>query len=391
MSDVEDHQPETVEDEYELWKSNVPLMYEFLSETKMLWPTLTTEWLPSAADSLRQELIIGTHTSGEEPNYLKIAAIELPIDVLSVKQSVSDKDQPHASKPKLKIARKFEHELEVNRARYMPQDSNFVATINGKGKVFLYNRSVKDKKNALVSEFEIHKDNGYGLSFNPNTKGQLLSSSDDFTIALWNVESSLIHLYKCHSDIVNDSKWHNFYSYYFASVSEDKTFKFHDTRTSAVVNTIKTGVPFNTLAFSKHSKNLVAAAGNDTLVYLYDTRNTAKPLHVMSGHADSVTSLDFASHKDGILCSSGEDRRVITWDICNFGAEQSPDDAEDGSPELLMMHGGHKSNVSDFSINPNIPWLMASAEEENVLQIWKPSGKLTHPSAYTSFGISDLE
>jgi histone-binding protein RBBP4 len=50
--------------------------------------------------------------------------------------------------------------------------------------------------------------------------------------------------------------------------------------------------------------------------------------------------------------------------------EQSPEDAEDGPPELLFIHGGHTSKVNDFSWNINNPWTIASVSEDNVLQVW---------------------
>ena len=37
-----------------------------------------------------------------------------------------------------------------------------------------------------------------------------------------------------------------------------------------------------------------------------------------------------------ILASSGSDRRVNIWDLGRIGAEQTPEDAEDGPPELLV-------------------------------------------------------
>ena len=54
----------------------------------------------------------------------------------------------------------------------------------------------------------------------------------------------------------------------------------------------------------------------------------------------------------------------------SIGAEQSPEDAEDGPPELLFLHGGHTSKVSDFSWNAKDEWTIASVSEDNVLQVW---------------------
>ena len=47
---------------------------------------------------------------------------------------------------------------------------------------------------------------------------------------------------------------------------------------------------------------------------------------------------------------------------------QSPEDAEDGPPELLFVHGGHTSKVSDFAWSPSDDWVVASVAEDNILQ-----------------------
>ena len=48
---------------------------------------------------------------------------------------------------------------------------------------------------------------------------------------------------------------------------------------------------------------------------------------------------------------------------------QTPEDAEDGPPELLFIHGGHTSKVSDFAWNPSEDWVIASVAEDNILQV----------------------
>ena len=60
------------------------------------------------------------------------------------------------------------------------------------------------------------------------------------------------------------------------------------------------------------------------------------------------------------------------WDLSRIGNEQTPEDAEDGPPELLFMHGGHTNRVSDISWNPSDPWVMCSAAEDNIIQVWQP-------------------
>lgn len=54
-----------------------------------------------------------------------------------------------------------------------------------------------------------------------------------------------------------------------------------------------------------------------------------------------------------------------------IGDEQLEGEAEDGPPELLFSHGGHKAKISDFSWNKNEPWVISSVAEDNTLQVWQ--------------------
>jgi histone-binding protein RBBP4 len=74
------------------------------------------------------------------------------------------------------------------------------------------------------------KDDGFGLAWNPNKKGQILSASDGKVVALWDVESyskgnkelAPLHLYtKGHNSVVEDVAWHCQHDSLFASVGDD--------------------------------------------------------------------------------------------------------------------------------------------------------------------------
>ncbi len=66
------------------------------------------------------------------------------------------------------------------------------------------------------------------------------------------------------------------------------------------------------------------------------------------------------------------------WDLSRIGDEQSQEDAEDGPPELLFVHGGHTAKISDFSWNPNDPWVLASVAEDNIVQVWQMAENIYH-------------
>ena len=57
--------------------------------------------------------------------------------------------------------------------------------------------------------------------------------------------------------------------------------------------------------------------------------------------------------------------------LCFCSPSQTPEDAADGPPELLFIHGGHTSKISDFCWNPRDPWVIASVAEDNILQVWQ--------------------
>ena len=74
-----------------------------------------------------------------------------------------------------------------------------------------------------------HSKEGYGLSWNPNLSGHLLSASDDHTICLWDLNSApkgaktldAARIFNGHSDVVEDVSWHLLHESLFGSVADD--------------------------------------------------------------------------------------------------------------------------------------------------------------------------
>lgn len=69
---------------------------------------------------------------------------------------------------------------------------------------------------------------------------------------------------------------------------------------------------------------------------LFDIRKIDKKLHSMELHEGEVTQVAWSPHDDPILASAGTDRRIVIWDLRNIGQEQTPEDAEDGPPEIMV-------------------------------------------------------
>lgn len=49
----------------------------------------------------------------------------------------------------------------------------------------------------------------------------------------------------------------------------------------------------------------------------------------------------------------------------------SPEDLIADTFDSMFMHGGHTNHLSDFSWNLNDPWVVCSAAEDNLIQVWK--------------------
>jgi len=60
-------------------------------------------------------------------------------------------------------------------------------------------------------------------------------------------------------------------------------------------------------------------------------------LHSFESHKDEIFQVQWSPHNETILASSGTDRRLHVWDLSKIGEEQSPEDADDGPPELLVI------------------------------------------------------
>lgn len=142
-------------------------------------------------------LLIGTHTSGDAPNYLQIANVELPKAVTPNEKDYDEErgeiggygNAGDAPAIRFTIEQKIDHDGEVNKARYQPQNPNVIATMCVNGKIMVFDRSrhtsIPTGKVEPQAILIGHKAEGFGLNWNPHIAGHLASGSEDKTVRLW--------------------------------------------------------------------------------------------------------------------------------------------------------------------------------------------------------------
>lgn len=141
---------------------------------------------------------------------------------------------------------------------------------------------------------------------------------------------------------MNDVQHHPLHASLIGTVSDDLTLQILDVRNpsttaSATQATDGHADAINALSFNPASEYVLATGSADKSIGLWDLRNLKSKLHALVGHADSVTSLAWHPFEESILGSSSYDKRICFWDLSRVGEEQTPEDAEDGPPELYVI------------------------------------------------------
>lgn len=148
-----------------------------------------------------------------------------------------------------------------------------------------------------------------------------------------------IRTYTHHRAIVNDVQHHPLHASLIGTVSDDLTLQVLDLRlpstdAAAVKSFEGHADAINAVSFNPASEYVLATGSADKTIGIWDLRNLNVKLHSLIGHMETVTSLAWHPFEEAILGSASYDRRLCFWDLSRVGEEQTPEDAEDGPPEL---------------------------------------------------------
>lgn len=382
-----------IKQNYKRWKKNAPYIYDTLITTSLPWPSLTCQWFPDieqCADGYDiHRILLGTQTSGQGDEFLRIGHVKLPRSDSLVDLSKYDPDLGEVGGYKntpaqVQIHQKILHSGEINRARYMPQNFDVLATFSSDGNIYVFDRTKHPLQPRETFQpdavLNYHQDEGYGLSWNPHTEGLLVSGSSDTQVALWDITklksehevmNPISTWQQTHDLPVNEVEFSPIDKNMFGCVSDAGKLTIHDIRSNDVSQsaTLESGHALNTLAFNKANEHLIATGGTDNNIILWDLRKLPSHLHTLKGHSGSIVALDWSPRDPTILASASIDQTAILWDASRIGTTST----SDTPPEMVMIHAGHSGALFDLSWNCNRTWMLATTAEDNRLDVWEPS------------------
>jgi histone-binding protein RBBP4 len=327
---------------------------------RLLWPAANNTRNPDS-DFNEHRILIGTNTSGDnndkEQNYVQIWKVQIPkmekvdhADVDDVTGEVGGYGQGR-EKFVCELKQEMCHPGEVNKARYMPQNPDIIATWSVDSRVLIWDRSKHELKprNSEVKPNVVcagHTEEGFGLAWSPHIEGQLATASEDRTVRLWDVappgseEIDPIQTWTHHKGIVNDVQYHPIQESWIASASDDLSFAVIDTRqddhSTAVFKETAHSDAVNCVAFHPQWQSILVTGSADKTIAMWDLRNLGQKLHEIKAHTDAVIQLQWHPHEPAILASGSYDRRIIMHDLSRCGEEQTEEEAEEGPPELYV-------------------------------------------------------
>lgn len=314
---------------------------------------------------------------------------------------------PDGAPQPLRAAARFQHPIEegdVNRVSASPHKSRLIATRSAKGNVRIFDGSTASASDALRATLTPSGPSveGFALSWCRVDSSLIATGGDDGRLYVWDVEASVgsggggakarapFHDFVAHdAGAMCDASFSPFERGLLATVGDvDRSLRLWDLRSASRTSNGAMLAPAQQAVVSEEEvlsvgwcfkqERILATAGKDRVVRIWDTRSLREPLRSLRGHTDDAVCVRWAPFREGLLASCSADQKVIVWDLEQGEPEPAleqekagdPEHAND-SPELLFTHSGHTQGVADVAWGA-MDWLLGSVAYDNKLQLWQP-------------------
>ncbi|CAK7356853.1 unnamed protein product [Dovyalis caffra] len=414
-----------VNERYTQWKTLVPVLYDWLANHNLVWPSLSCRWGPQLEQATyknRQRLYLSEQTDGSVPNTLVIANCEVVKPRVAAAEHISQFNE-EARSPFVKKFKTIIHPGEVNTIRELPQNSNIVATHTDSPDVLIWDVDAQPNRHAVLGATESrpdliltgHKDYAeFALAMCP-TEPFVLSGGKDKSVVLWSIQDHVSTLaaepglskspgsgnfnskpasksgggndkstkspsigprgvYQGHTDTVEDVQFCPSSAQEFCSVGDDSCLVLWDARTGStpVVKVEKAhSADLHCVDWNPHDVNLILTGSADNSVHMFDRRNlisagVGAPVHKFEGHSAAVLCVQWSPDKSSVFGTSAEDGILNIWDYQKIGEKQDSAGLKlpTAPPGLFFRHAGHRDKVVDFHWNASDPWTIVSVSDD---------------------------
>lgn len=419
---------ENTQNQYKIWKKNTPFLYDYVVTHPLLWPSMTVQFFPDLEKSsysdtynedfndffkgfagdledfdyqpLLQRVLIGTFTLGQSIDNISLLQLpyyrnlnkHLKADAIDYVQEKQEFEMTKIGKTKIKVLQRINHLGDVNRARYMPQNPNVIASCNNLGDIVVYDRTkqssfrnnfVGDDVDINTPQFRLINKQGlvdvFGLDWNQQKEGVIVSGNMKGSINVYDIKKNFVSKtdpnireskkYSTNGAPINDIQWMPYHDSLFVSVDDNGSIKIFDIRSadnSSPVLKKETNIGINASSINPNNMIAIGTANLAGAIDIWDLRNFggAPSLLHAKVHDDEITLLKWHPKYHNIIGSSADDKLVKIHDVAKFSNEG------DG---LLFNHRGHMLGVNDFDWSLHEDWLLSSVANDNSLHFWKPS------------------
>lgn len=407
----------SADEKYVQWKSLVPVLYDWLANHNLVWPSLSCRWGPVVEQHKfknRQRLYLSEQTDQSVPNTLIVANCDVVRPRIAADSHISQFNDESRS-PYVKKFKTLIHPGEVNRIRELPQNKNIVATHTDSPEVLIWDVETQPNRHpglgAPTSRPDLtligHSENAeFALAMCP-IEPFVLSGGKDKSVVLWSIEDHVSTLgtsgpsmenpsvgsrgiFQGHEDTVEDVQFCPTSCHEFCSVGDDSCLILWDARTgpSPSVKVEKAHrADLHCVDWNPHDVNFIITGSADNSVRMFDRRRLTStglgsPVHVFENHNAAVLCVQWSPDRPSVFGSSAEDGRLNIWDYEKVGAL----DVEAPAPGLFFQHAGHRDKVVDFHWNVADPWTIVSVSDDcgstgggGTLQIWRMLDLLYRP------------
>lgn len=430
------HQQSAVDEKYAQWKSLVPVLYDWLANHNLVWPSLSCRWGPQLEQATyknRQRLYLSEQTDGSVPNTLVIANCEIVKPRVAAAEHISQFNE-EARSPFVKKYKTIIHPGEVNRIRELAQHNHIVATHTDSPDVLIWDVEAQPNRHAVLGATPSrpdlvltgHKENAeFALAMCPK-EPYVLSGGKDRSVVLWSIQDHITAtasdpssnkpqgsgativkqngespsigprgIFQGHEDTVEDVQFCPKSSQEFCSVGDDSCLILWDARSGSdpVIKVEKAhNADLHCVDWNPVDENYILTGSADSSVRMFDRRNltsagVGSPVHKFEGHKAAVLCVQWSPDNPTVFGSAAEDGVLNIWDYEKVGKKKERGARTPNAPPgLFFQHAGHRDKVVDFHWNTYDAWTIVSVSDDcdssgggGTLQIWRMSDLIYRP------------